>query len=108
MHPTLGRCDGAAEESRGENELTASGRRPQHILIFRGLLDDERTAGMPNLPSDSIAISAELAGQTLAAVVRAHQPGRSWSEVRRFIAHRLVKLNGELCLDPARRVKEGD
>jgi len=28
--------------------------------------------------------------------------------VRRFIAQRYVQINGELCLDPARRVKEGE
>src|SRR5579859_8126293 len=50
----------------------------------------------------------EEVNQTLAAVVRARQPGRSWNEVRRFIAARHVQINGELCLDPARRVKEGD
>src|SRR5580700_10267323 len=55
-----------------------------------------------------ISITAERAQQTLAAVVRAHQPGKSWNDVRRFIAQRFVLINGELCLDPARRVKEGE
>src|SRR5262245_57334692 len=59
-------------------------------------------------PSDSIAVTAEVSGQTLAALVRAHRPGQSWKQVRQFIAGRQVQINGELCLDPARRVKEGD
>jgi 23S rRNA pseudouridine1911/1915/1917 synthase len=58
--------------------------------------------------SESLAITAEQAGQTLAALVRARQPGRSWSAVRRFIESRHIQLNGELCLDSARRVKDGD
>jgi 23S rRNA pseudouridine1911/1915/1917 synthase len=63
---------------------------------------------MPSLSAESITIPAERAGQTLAAVVRAQQRGRSWKDVRRSIAGRNVQINGELCLDPARRVKEGD
>src|SRR5215470_11505106 len=63
---------------------------------------------MPESSSDSFAITPEQAGRTLAAVVRAQQPGRSWSEVRNFIERRHVQLNGELCQDSARRVKEGD
>jgi 23S rRNA pseudouridine1911/1915/1917 synthase len=56
----------------------------------------------------ALTISAEQAGQTLAAVLRTLLPGESWNEVRRAVAVRRVRLNGELCLDPARRVKEGD
>lgn len=57
---------------------------------------------------DSVLISAESAGQTLAAVLRWHAPGQSWSYVKRLIDARQVLLNGEVCRDPARRVKEGD
>ena len=35
-------------------------------------------------------------------------PGQSWSDVRRLIETRRAKINGELCLDPARRVHEGE
>src|SRR5947209_11484813 len=55
-----------------------------------------------------MTITPELAGQTLAAVVRQQQSGQSWKQVRQFIANRQVQVNGELCLDAARRVKEGD
>src|SRR5437867_613649 len=57
---------------------------------------------------ECVPITAELAGQTLAAVMRGWLAGRSWKEVRRIIAQRHVQINGELCLDPARRVKEGE
>jgi 23S rRNA pseudouridine1911/1915/1917 synthase len=53
-------------------------------------------------------VPAEQTGSTLARLVRTFRPSHSWTEVRRFIETRHVRLNGELCLDPARRVKEGD
>lgn len=55
-----------------------------------------------------IAITGDAAGQTLAGIVRARQPGLSWSQAKRFVEARRVRLNGELCLDPARKVREGD
>src|SRR5579871_5929626 len=58
--------------------------------------------------SAEFSITSEHASQTLAAVVRKHQPGKSWNDVRRSIERRHVQINGELCLDPARRVKEGE
>lgn len=57
---------------------------------------------------DPFAVPAELAGQTLAAVLRARLPGTSWTQVRALIAARRAKVLGELCLDPARRLKAGD
>jgi 23S rRNA pseudouridine1911/1915/1917 synthase len=54
------------------------------------------------------SISAESAGITLAAFARTHHDDFSWSQARRFVASRRVRLNGDLCLDPARRLKEGD
>ncbi|MFO0809316.1 MAG: RluA family pseudouridine synthase [Gemmataceae bacterium] len=47
-------------------------------------------------------------GQTLAAMLRKLLPGQSWSQVRAAVAARRIKLNGELALDPARRLKDGD
>jgi len=32
----------------------------------------------------------------------------AWSQSRQFVSSRRVRRNGELCLDPARRLKEGD
>jgi 23S rRNA pseudouridine1911/1915/1917 synthase len=60
------------------------------------------------LSFDALAISAEQAGLTLAALLRQHLPDQSWSQVRRLIDSRRARVNGELCLDPARRLKAGD
>ncbi len=61
--------------------------------------------------SESLApftLPAEQAGLTLAALLRQRLPGQSWNQVRRLIETRRVRVNGELCLDPARRLKEGE
>jgi 23S rRNA pseudouridine1911/1915/1917 synthase len=57
---------------------------------------------------DPINVSPEQANQTLAAVLRGLLQGHTWKQVRQFVSGRRVKLNGELCLDPARRLKVGD
>ena len=59
------------------------------------------------LPTPFI-VPAEEAGHTLAAVLRARMPGQSWSQVRALVTARKVQVLGDLCLDPARRLKEGD
>jgi 23S rRNA pseudouridine1911/1915/1917 synthase len=56
---------------------------------------------------DPFPITAEQAGGTLAALLRARLPDLSWSQVRRLVEARHVRINGELCLDPARRLREG-
>jgi 23S rRNA pseudouridine1911/1915/1917 synthase len=53
-------------------------------------------------------ITPDEAGQTLAAIIRRRRSNPSWTHIRKLIASRHIQLNGELCLDPARRVKEGD
>jgi 23S rRNA pseudouridine1911/1915/1917 synthase len=57
---------------------------------------------------DPTPVPAEQAESTLAAFLRQHLPDRSWNQVRRLIETRHVRLNDELCLDPARRVHEGE
>src|SRR5829696_8786689 len=57
---------------------------------------------------DPFTIPADQAGATLAAVLRGRLPGQSWKQVRQVVAGRRVKVNGELWLDAARRLKEGD
>ncbi len=52
--------------------------------------------------------SPGYADKTLTAFLRMLLPGQTWSEIRHLIGSRRVRLNGELCLDPARRLKEGD
>ena len=53
-------------------------------------------------------IRADEANATLAAILRARLAGLSWRQVRDLVAARRVKVLGEVCLDPARRLKEGD
>ncbi len=60
------------------------------------------------MATKTIKIDSELAGATVAAVLRKHMPDKSWNQIRRLVATRHVQLNGELWLDSARRVKEGD
>ncbi|MCI0458898.1 MAG: RluA family pseudouridine synthase [Gemmataceae bacterium] len=63
---------------------------------------------MPNPTPQTFRVTGPLAEQTLAAALRQWVPGLSWSQVRRLVEGRRVKLNGELILDPARRLHEGD
>ena len=61
------------------------------------------------MPSDPpFTVPPDQAGATLAAVLRSRLPGQSWKQVRQRIASRHARVNGELCLDPARRLKEGE
>src|ERR1700675_998399 len=63
---------------------------------------------MSQPPPQEFLISADLANQTLAALLRKWLPGQTWSQVRKLVAGRRVQLNGELWLDDARRLKVGD
>jgi 23S rRNA pseudouridine1911/1915/1917 synthase len=53
-------------------------------------------------------VTPDQAGQTLAAILRALRPGESWSQVRALAIGRRVAVGGSLCMDPARRLKEGE
>lgn len=57
---------------------------------------------------EPFTVPAEQAGQTLAAVLRSRLPGVSWRDVRALVAARRARVLDEMCLDPARRLKEGD
>src|SRR5580704_9566400 len=60
------------------------------------------------MPPILFTVSRDQANSTLAAALRHWLPGQSWSQVRKLVAGRRVKLNGELWLDDARRLKEAD
>jgi 23S rRNA pseudouridine1911/1915/1917 synthase len=60
------------------------------------------------MSSQKFLVSNEQQGKTLAAALRLQFSGRSWSEVRRWIELRRVKIGTDLCLDEARRLKEGE
>jgi 23S rRNA pseudouridine1911/1915/1917 synthase len=53
-------------------------------------------------------VPPEHADKTLAGLLRALLPGQSWKQVRQLIEARHARVNGDLCLDPARRLKEGE
>jgi 23S rRNA pseudouridine1911/1915/1917 synthase len=59
-------------------------------------------------PIPPFTVSPDHAGLTLAALLRRRVPELSWTQARHLIQSRRVKLNDELCLDTARRVKQGD
>jgi 23S rRNA pseudouridine1911/1915/1917 synthase len=60
-------------------------------------MDDPTVKTFPVLPAQ--------ANQTLAAALRRWLPGQSWAQVRKLVESRRVSINGNLCLDPARRLK---
>jgi 23S rRNA pseudouridine1911/1915/1917 synthase len=59
------------------------------------------------LQSQLFNIGPEQAGQTVAAFLRSQLPSQSWSAIRKAIAGRRVSIDGDLCLDPARRLRDG-
>lgn len=60
-------------------------------------------------PTDrNFHVQADEAGQTLAARLRQWLPGKSWSQVERLVRTRHVLVDGNLCLDSARRLKAGE
>jgi 23S rRNA pseudouridine1911/1915/1917 synthase len=66
-----------------------------------------REKQLTRMDVQTFPITAEEAGLTLAALLRRRLTGQSWNQVRRLIETRRVRIDGEPCLDPARRVKEG-
>ncbi len=60
------------------------------------------------MPSfDPFPVPDDQAGLTLAALLRQRLPELSWTQVRRLVETRRVRLDGEICLDPARRLRAG-
>jgi 23S rRNA pseudouridine1911/1915/1917 synthase len=53
-------------------------------------------------------VTKSQAGQTVASVLRSLRPGESWTQVRALATGRRVAVGGSLCMDPARRLKEGE
>lgn len=61
------------------------------------------------MPSQQdIPVSSELAGLTLAAVLKRTLGDQSWTQVRQLITSRKVLVNQTLCLDEARRLTLGE
>lgn len=61
------------------------------------------------MPGDLVdLVDSQLAGQTVLAALRHLEPEQSWSQLRKRLAARQVQINGVLCLEEARRLREGD
>jgi 23S rRNA pseudouridine1911/1915/1917 synthase len=59
-------------------------------------------------PANQFIVPAELAGKTVSAGLRHFLPGESWSRVKALIDGRRVRLNGDVWVDEARRLKVGE
>src|SRR3954470_18916354 len=53
-------------------------------------------------------VTAEEAGQTLAAALRQLRPGESWARVKALATGRRGAVGASLCMAPARRLKAGE
>jgi 23S rRNA pseudouridine1911/1915/1917 synthase len=73
--------------------------------VAKTISQDSTPPGKVN--ASTFVLPAEHAGQTLAAFLRGLFPDLSWSAVRNLVVGRRVRINSELCLDPARRLREG-
>lgn len=63
---------------------------------------------MPSPAFRNYHVSAELAGCKLAAALRQWRPEDSWSQAKRLVHNRHVQINGNLCTDETRPLKDGD
>src|SRR5260370_20567867 len=68
----------------------------------------ERPCSPIIMSSQKFPVSSEKVGITLAGLLRQYLPGQSWTQVRRVVETRPVLIGGDLCLDPARRLHEGE
>ncbi len=62
------------------------------------------------MPADgqNFHVPEELSDVTLSAALRAWLDGESWRSVKKMVAARRVMINGNLCVDDARRLKAGE
>ncbi len=65
-------------------------------------------SGRKGPPATVYHLSPRHAGLTLAAALKELVPDTSWTMAKSWIARRQVQVNGNLCLDEARRVNEKD
>ncbi len=59
-------------------------------------------------PNTVLHVTADAAGTTLAAFLRAGLGGASWSHVQKLVQGRHVLVHGNIATDIARRLKEGE
>lgn len=63
---------------------------------------------MSKIADQVFTVPADAGDKTFSAWLRVWLPGQSWTQVRKLISSRRVKINGEVWLDEARRLKSGD
>jgi 23S rRNA pseudouridine1911/1915/1917 synthase len=56
---------------------------------------------------ETVILDSADEGATLAAALRRHLPGKSWSDARRLCTSGKVRLDGQTALDPATRLRAG-
>src|SRR5262245_26633313 len=61
-----------------------------------------------SVPIPPFTVSPQEAGHTLAKVLRSRLGGVTWTDVRKLIAARRVKVGDAVCSDDARRLKENE
>jgi 23S rRNA pseudouridine1911/1915/1917 synthase len=57
---------------------------------------------------DNYHVLPDHQGSTLAAALRMFLPDQSWNQIRKLIERRQIQVNGNLCLEEARKIKPGD
>ncbi len=63
---------------------------------------------MSRLTPQIFHVTPEEVERTLAAMLRVRLEGKPWSEVRQLVRSRHVLVNGNLCMDAGRRLKQGE
>jgi 23S rRNA pseudouridine1911/1915/1917 synthase len=63
---------------------------------------------MNTTSNQSFTVQAEQAGKTVTACLRQWLPGQTWTQVRKLVDGRRIRINGEVWLDEARRLKDAD
>ncbi len=99
-----------------ESSLPAEGGKDRPNVSVSDRLKLMNTEwGMPEKPRSAASddrgihhVTAADAGTTLAAFLRRRLSDLSWKAAERLVRGRRVMIHGNICTDPARRLKEGD
>lgn len=70
--------------------------------------DDSRQKSTTDPKYQVYHLDQDLDGQTIASAIKKLRSQVSWGQVKRWILNRQIEVNGNLCIDEARRVKPGD